>query len=522
MFAEIKRLRNLKLKKTQVSKKLGIDYKTVTKYWNMKEDEYLKLLDASKSRYKKVDIYKEEILSWIEEFPDMSAAQVYDWLHEKYEILDFKERTLRNYIHNLRETHNIKKQVSVRQYQEVEELPFGQQAQVDMGEIWLSRHDKTKIKVYCFAMVLSNSRYKFALWQERPFTTNTFILAHKLAFEFFGGMPKEIVYDQDRILSVSENNGDLILTEGFKNFLDVAKFKIYLCRAFDPENKGKVESVVKYLKYNFAKNRPFSGIENLNYECLKWLSRRGNGKVHETTKKVPKEVFALEKEHLLQVPSSIKFLDIKSSNSLIYSVRKNNTISFKQNRYELPLGTYFPSRQVEIIIRESKMDIFCLETRQLIATHTLDFGKGNLVKLSHKLLEDKERRKSIEEFYDNALKSLGYTEDAKTFLDVVKVEKARYFKEQFSLIVKSCKGYDSKVIEKSIKYCIDKNLYSATYLKDAIKYFGVKEIYVENLIDSKIKYSKSDISSKVQYISLKPDVRDIQEYKAALGGKSYE
>ena len=31
-----------------------------------------------------------------------------------------------------------------------------------------------------------------------------------------------------------------------------------LCRAYDPESKGKVEAVVKFLKYNFAKHRTFT------------------------------------------------------------------------------------------------------------------------------------------------------------------------------------------------------------------------------------------------------------------------
>ena len=127
----------------------------------------------------------------------------------------------------------------MRQYEAVPELPMGFQAQVDFGEIWLERKNGSKVKVYCFGIVLSHSRYKFLWWQDKPFTTLTFIDAHNKAFEYFGGMPKELVYDQDRILSVSENAGDIIYTEGFQNYLDSAKFQVRLCRAFDPESKGK-------------------------------------------------------------------------------------------------------------------------------------------------------------------------------------------------------------------------------------------------------------------------------------------
>ena len=64
---------------------------------------------------------------------------------------------------------------------------------------------------------------------------------------------KEIVYDQDKILAVSENSGDIIYTEIFQSFSNEMKFSIYLCRKSDPESKGKIEAVVKYAKNNFAK-----------------------------------------------------------------------------------------------------------------------------------------------------------------------------------------------------------------------------------------------------------------------------
>ena len=117
-------------------------------------------------------------------------------------------------------------------------------------------------------MVLAHSRYKYVLWQEQPFTTATFIAAHVKAFEFFGGRTKEIVYDQDKVLAVSENNGDIIYTDGFQSYLDEMKFDVYLCRGSDPESKGKVENVVKYAKHGFAEHRIFVDIDSFNDDCV--------------------------------------------------------------------------------------------------------------------------------------------------------------------------------------------------------------------------------------------------------------
>lgn len=215
----------------------------------------------------------------------MSTAQIYDWLRERYGEVDFKDRTLRLYVSELRLEKNLPKGVTMRQYQQVPELPMGFQIQTDFGQIWLQRRKGGKVKVYCFAMVLSHSRHKFLWWSDKPFTTATFIDAHARAFEFFGGMPKEIVYDQDRILAVSENGGDIIYTEMFQNYIDSARFQVRLCRAFDPESKGKIEAVVKFAKYNFAKYRIFDDINTFNDDSFKWLERTGNKKVHEITKK---------------------------------------------------------------------------------------------------------------------------------------------------------------------------------------------------------------------------------------------
>lgn len=103
-----------------------------------------------------------------------------------------------------------------------------------------------RIKVFFFTMVLSRSRFKYVCFQDQHFTSELAIKAHEKAFAFFGGMPDEIVYDQDKVFLVSENKGDLILTSCFRAYSRQRPFKLHFCRKSDPESKGKVEHVVKY------------------------------------------------------------------------------------------------------------------------------------------------------------------------------------------------------------------------------------------------------------------------------------
>lgn len=514
-FAKITEERLKGFNKSQVSRHLELDYKTVDKYWGMTNEEYIKLSLETKSRDKKVDKYKDMILSWIEINRDMSTAQIYDWLKENYGEVDFKDRTLRLYVNNLRAENNLTKVLSTRQYEQVPEIPMGYQAQVDFGQIWLKRMNGSKIKVYCFAIVLSHSRYKFLWWSDKPFTTATFIDAHNRAFEYFGGMPKEMVYDQDRLLTVSENSGDIIYTEGFQNYLDSARFKVRLCRAFDPESKGKIEAVVKFAKYNFARFRIFEDINSFNDDSFKWLERTGNMKVHEVTKKVPAEVFTLEKEHLKPIPNL--FGNFNLSNILTYIVRKNNTVLYKQNSYQVPKGTYQPGLEVELKISDNKMDIVNNKTGEIIASHTVRSGKGGLSQLYH---PEREKNAGVNEIYKKTLLALGGTDKARELLDNIGKEKTRYIRDQYGLILKEIKNYDEAVIKEGIEYCLVRKLYSAGIFKDALAH-----------IDSKIKttaekmnnpYKPVDLNKPFKYEGIKPQDRNISEYIDCFGGSKKE
>jgi transposase len=506
LFGEIKQFKAMGLNKSQVQRELNINYKTVDKYWDMPPDDFAQLSIEAKRRSKKVDKYKDEILDWITDFRDISAAQVIDWFKERHYEIDFTERSLRGYIRNLRKAYNLPKAEEIRQFEEVPELPMGYQAQVDMGQIWLKKTDGHSIKVYCFAIVLAHSRYKYILWSDKPFTTVTFIDAHNRAFEYFGGMPAEIVYDQDRVLTVSENNGDIIYTEGFQNYINIMKFKVRLCRGFDPQSKGKIEAVVKYTKYNFAIHRIFTDVNSFNEDSLKWLDRTGNRKIHEITKKVPVEVFTLEKEHLLPVPEL--FEKNKSDVSLTYSVRKNNIVLFKQNRYQVPKGTYAPGKEVKLILNSSKINILDIETDELIVSHKLSTKLGELIKIIH---PERDIHNNIDTVFETAFVILGETKNAKILLDNIRKEKSRYCKDQLGVIINITPSYEETIITEAVDYCVIRSMWSAGMFKETLEYLadrkGIK-------VSAKTILGNLSIPSK--YRGLKPEIRRISEYSNAL------
>jgi transposase len=54
------------------------------------------------------------------------------------------------------------------------------------------------------------------------------------------------------LLLVDERLGELLLTKEFKDYVFEQKFRLHFCRRADPQSKGKVENVVKYVKQNFV------------------------------------------------------------------------------------------------------------------------------------------------------------------------------------------------------------------------------------------------------------------------------
>ncbi len=336
MFFEIQQQKELGLNKSQVARNLDVSRNTVMKFWDMSIDEYKTWIEGLGTRSKKLEYFEFEIVEWFRQYPDLSAAQIMDWLKEHHGDLEVAESTTRNDIRGIRFAYGIPKIKQIRQYEAVAELPMGRQMRVDFGEIKVRNPEGHFVKLRFITFVLSHSRYKYALWQDRPFTTIDVVNAHEEAFAFYGGMPEEIVYDQDHLMLTSENHGDLILTHEFANYVEVRRFRIYMCRKADPESKGKIENVVKYIKRNFARHRQFTNVEKLNEQCLAWLARTGNAKGHQTTKKIPAEVYALEKAYLRPVHRKTEVFNITT---ITRTVRKDNTIWYEGNRYTVPLGT---------------------------------------------------------------------------------------------------------------------------------------------------------------------------------------
>jgi len=503
MYSEIQKLKRLGYKKQQAARELQIDTKTVRKYWDMSEVEYVIYYQENRARTKILDPYRDYILEKLKTYREITSAIIYDNLREDFTNFSASYRSVRLYVCNLREHEGIPSSVKMRQYGENPELPFGFQAQVDLGQKSMKDAHGNTAKVYIFAMVLSSSRYKYIYFQLEPFTAQSFIEAHDRAFKYFGGRPVEIVYDQDRVMVVSENAGDIIFTETFENYKNYVGFSVHLCRGSDPESKGKIEAVVKYVKNNFLSCRVFHGIARLNSDGLGWLERTGNGLVHETTKMVPSIVFAEEQKRLKKAPELSSPVIPK-----IAIVRKNNIVMYKQNRYVMPAGTYQPGRKV-LIETDAQANIvrfYDYREGSLIEEYRIEPGIGKCVRNTH---PERDRFTKHEALKTKAAEGFGNVEHAGAFLDKILALKGRYTRDQLSIIIKLQEQYSQEQLEQAVSYCMERHLFSALDFKAVLEYFNQEE---------KPPLTKTKAPLPVKYSVVTAQTRSIDVYANLFAG----
>lgn len=470
MYSKIKQLEQKGFTERQTAKILRINRKTVSKYRKMSLDDYMENVLAIR-KLSALEKLKPVVLDWLQTYPSMTAAQVHDWLLEHYGTLDVSPRTVSRYVRNLRLEYHLPKKAIPRSYEASDEVPMGYQLQLDFGVKNMPLPDRQgHRKVYFVGMVFAHSRYKWAYFQTKPFTSSDLIRAMNYGFEHFGGIPKEIVVDQDSIIVVSENRGDIIYTYEFEQYKSQLALDIRVCRKADPESKGMVESTVKYIKGNFLPYRYFMEEDMLNEAFLAWLERTGNAKVHGTTKKVPAQVFELEREHLRAVQSKIYNL----SPSIVRTVRKDNTILYNSSRYSLPLGTHEKHPTVSVIVQEDTLSIYDRFGDIQLASHPISLLPGKLVKAS-----DHRRDKSatLDQMEEEILLRLnGPMKDQwRPYLKLIRERKPRYYRDQLMLLKQLLQSTSVDVLEDAMLYCGIRELYSINDLKSVVEYMHQQE-----------------------------------------------
>lgn len=462
MWYKVKELFSKNYKASQIAIITGLHRQTVAKYRDMSEEDFISSQSYDRKYAHKLDDYEAFVVEELRLHPYLSAPQIHDHLKESFENLpDVTNKTVFNFVSRIRSQYGLPKEYekNCRPYEMLAQTEYGEYAQVDFGERWMKDREGKAVKVYFFAMSLSRSRYKYVFFSLRPFTTALAVYAHELAFNYYGGVPRKIVYDQDKVLLNDENLGDLILTHGFKTLVAECGFTPVFCRKSDPESKGKIENVVKYVKYNFLRGRQLIDIDTLNAQGKGWLERTANGTEHHGIRRIPAEEFKKEKDCLMPykgIPTP-PMEDVRQ-----YHVRKDNVINYHGNYYTVPTGTY-TGRDTMVYVSEKDgiVTIYSVETGKTIATHTLCTDKGQLVRdRSHQ----RDRRASIDEYESETKAMLPNAECIIAYLAELRADKTRHYRDNLKFIQRAAKTYKTETLVEAFASCLESRIYNAQSL----------------------------------------------------------
>jgi transposase len=246
----------------------------------------------------------------------------------------------------------------------------GRQAQVDWGTTW-AQVGEAHVRVHLFVMVLGHSRRLYVEFT-RDQRVGTLLACHQHAFDWFGGLTEEILYDNPKTV-VLKRDWDGRSIEWHPQFWDFAQhygFTPRLCRPYRAQTKGKVESGVKYVKRSFVKGRPFPTWEALNPTVQEWVMTVADRRLHGTTFRQPAEAFGDEhlRSHLSRPPYVLQ-------TSLLRTVARDCLVTVDTNRYSVPAA--YVGQRVEVQWGpEETVQLYHQGT--LIASHPRQSGQHQL------------------------------------------------------------------------------------------------------------------------------------------------
>jgi transposase len=365
VYYSIKVLRKRKLSIREISEKINVCTSTVNKYLKMTEEEAIEKLSGVKRR-SDFDYARDYIIGMLKAYPKLKSSKLYIKVKAEYPIIKSKDRSFRDYISGLRKKYG---KGSSREYHPIQTDKPGYQVQVDIGEMKLVLIDGSDLKIYFLAFVFCFSRQKYFYIQDRPFNTGDFIRGHKEAFAFFGGTAQEYIYDQTKLVAISERYREVWFNKEFEKFAAETGFTPTVCEGYDPESKGKVERVIRDIKEDFLYGESFRGLEEIRAESLVWLEKVNNTR-HSTTGELPSVLFSEEKK--MFKPYKPEYEPVRRL------VDKVGLISYNGNKYSVP-SSY---QQKYVFIREVEgryLLALDLDTKEEVARHKLSDMKGQRI-----------------------------------------------------------------------------------------------------------------------------------------------
>ena len=266
------------------------------------------------------------------------------------------------------------KQASHRQKEVFMPLQFdpGEEAQVDWHEGWIVENGLER-KCQFFVMKLCYSKATFVYPYEKA-NLESFLDGHVRAFEYFGGVPRRIAYDNLKCAVIHVGKGKKRrLNKRFKELRAWYLFETRFCNVAKGNEKGDVENACKRSERTYLS--PVPQVESLSQlagklfdDCQNDLRRPGP-EVHGG--KTIGQLLVEERPYFLPLQSEC-FAACRRRSTFVDShalVRVDNI------RYSVPVAWAYHPCTIELFV--DRVCILC--DHQVVAIHTRCYQAGQFV-----------------------------------------------------------------------------------------------------------------------------------------------
>jgi hypothetical protein len=249
---------------------------------------------------------------------------------------------------------------------------------------WETMMAKTKISLFCARLCNSCD---ILVQAYRTQNQETFIEAQQRAFDFFGGVPRRVIFDNAKV-AVKEGFGLYAKPQDkYLSFSAHYAFTLDFCNPAKGNEKGLVENLVGYARRNFFVPVPrVDDMKSLNEQLWQLcLNYRATHKVAGRNQSVS-ELYAIEKEYLNPIPR----FRFDTSKTVYAKVDDFSIVRYEKNNYSVPTRYI----RKEVTIKGYADEVFILYEGKPIATYQRSYGSGNTqYRLEHyiDLLERKSR-----------------------------------------------------------------------------------------------------------------------------------
>lgn len=226
--------------------------------------------------------------------------------------------------------------------------------------------------LYVFCAVLGWSRYRFI----RFTTSQKFAaLAGCLAtcFEHLGGVPARVMFDNPKTVTTSFVAGQSVFNVELVRLAAHYPFSPITAAAADPESKGKVEALVRYVKSDCIPAEGVSSLAAGNRWAQQWMDE-ANSEVHPETCAVPAQRLLIERQLL----RPLRERPVVATGER-RKVDKCSTVRVASARYSVPATLVGEWVEVQVAGDEVRMQFHGAE----VALHQLQPPGGSSIDDAH-------------------------------------------------------------------------------------------------------------------------------------------